>query len=1248
MTDPIKVVITGQDGVSKTFVAIAKNAETTGEALSKAGKDGAEGMDQLGKSAEQSASRMEDLNKSAKAIGAVIGTVASGLALAGHAYRDQERTIDGITRAYGDQSDAILQMTEDLQDYTRYSNDAGREAALLASSLAVNYDLSAEQIGQLIERSADLAQIYGITLPDAVQRTSSALRGEGESAELLSLNMSDAAIAAKALEAGIVGWNVPGALSEAEKAAFRFTILMEQSQYATGAAADAAVGAGGGFRQFTNEAQDMVTTVGGALGPVADLAAELQGVALWLPIAGAGMGRIIGPLKESGLLAAALRSPLASIGPTALVASYGLTQMIGNIQDLESGRDTLDRLNEELKLKGLVDGQLLLQDFRDEYNSIVKDIYDSGGFLASGVAVPNSVQAEFTRVLGEAFTNAEIDAQAFFDWFTTESERIRATGDQMALSQFIGGIDMSTLDQFKVDVNAVEAEMRAARATAEDFKTTMGDLGETLEGLRIGGDVRLANDLDSLHTSILEAFTPSEREVAAANATYLRMLPADDAEAALQSMVNKTDLSVESTERLGEAWERISTGLQTGALDNAAVIGDIQAILDDTTLSADEQAAAIDILSRSMSQYVDSAAAMHEAQLEFLADGANLLDFWQQYDAAINQGGASFDGTAAQLAELNARMAEQQQFRGMVQWAEDIAQAGAELDQVLRTFGEIDALGQRSESAGSIADTLIGAPGELGEIQDLWDRITVGTSDATLSQEAYNDAINAGIAIQESNVRVQDDLNAIRAQQLPLLAEEQQSYEANLEYLSQLEPAEQRRALLLQDTAAQAQIAELYSTAYAASVGKIPESVATEMILNAAEADAGIKDLLLSLGLLTEDEHGIRVNFPDADATVNAIDRVTLAILNMQAFAQDTTTLDLAIKLYGEDEALELLGLVKNADGTYAEAELAVQTTGLDEAMAGLKEVQLADGTMVRVKTEVDTSGWDELTAAELSAKFDNDPVKLPVEAVVKPMDGISSDEWNAMLGPFPEINVPVSLKFETGTGWVGDKLSEALGVVSETITVTADTSQADEAIATTHDNVTALNGESATVSVEGDNSAALGSIHDAEGALSNVDGTSATMVVNGDNSHALAAIADVQAYDGVSLGEAYFTITTRQITEFASRDLGRLTARHGGIPGYAHGGIPVELAEAGPELLHFATGGVTPVYERGIYTVPPNTYVSPANANSGVSHSGITVHFNGNFYGSNRQELNDWAEQSLIPNFRRVIEEERRGQLSG
>ena len=91
-----------------------------------------------------------------------------------------------------------------------------------------------DQVEILIARSADLASSLGIGLVDAVQRTSSAIRGEAESAEVLGLSLSDTVLATEAAARGLDGWRTT--MTEAEKAQFRFTLFLEQSTHAQGAA----------------------------------------------------------------------------------------------------------------------------------------------------------------------------------------------------------------------------------------------------------------------------------------------------------------------------------------------------------------------------------------------------------------------------------------------------------------------------------------------------------------------------------------------------------------------------------------------------------------------------------------------------------------------------------------------------------------------------------------------------------------------------------------------------------------------------------------------------------------------------------------------------------------------------------------------------------------------------------------------------------------------------------------------------
>ena len=122
--------------------------------------------------------------------------------------------------------------------------------------------------------------------------------------------------------------------------------------------------------------------------------------------------------------------------------------------------------------------------------------------------------------------------------------------------------------------------------------------------------------------------------------------------------------------------------------------------------------------------------------------------------------------------------------------------------------------------------------------------------------------------------------------------------------------------LLLQDTAVQSRVAALYSQAYAAAIGEVPKDVTTKMILEAAEADAGIKDLLLNLGLIQQNGDGtISVNFPDAESVGALIDRLTLALLHMLALTEGKGVYQLAVEICGEAEARRLPGMVSDADG---------------------------------------------------------------------------------------------------------------------------------------------------------------------------------------------------------------------------------------------------------------------------------------------------------------------------------------------
>lgn len=88
-------------------------------------------------------------------------------------------------------------------------------------------------------------------------------------------------------------------------------------------------------------------------------------------------------------------------------------------------------------------------------------------------------------------------------------------------------------------------------------------------------------------------------------------------------------------------------------------------------------------------------------------------------------------------------------------------------------------------------------------------------------------------------------------------------------------------------------------------------------------------------------------------------------------------------------------------------------------------------------------------------------------------------------------------------------------------------------------------------------------------------------------------------------------TATTYVKTIYSTSGTGILGDRqmHGGVPGFASGGVPFYGAEGDrPEMLHFANGGTMPIFREGLYVAPGGTYVSPPNANPGLGSGGLSI----------------------------------------
>jgi TP901 family phage tail tape measure protein len=317
-----------------------------------------------------------------------------------------------------------------------------------------------------------------------------------------------------------------------------------------------------------------------------------------------------------------------------------------------------------------------------------------------------------------------------------------------------------------------------------------------------------------------------------------------------------------------------ATDTTAAALDNYAV-----SAANAAAASYGQVPAAI-ALNKQYALLLEGVERLRDAEEAWLGDGANILDFWLQYQGNLREAtianrefNAELDKGQARRGPSDVVTAAEAAYEATVRLAEGAYDAGVALDSVLRTFSQIDALGQRSEQAGSIAENLVGQPGEWATIDDL-------LANGRISLEQYNATVASGTAIMESNARVQEDLNVVRANQIPLLEQQQVAYEQHIRRIAEMTDAQQQQqALALQDAQFRSQVAEQYATAYAASLGEIPEEVATNLIVSAAEADPVLFDVLESMGLIEEGADGeIRVNFPDGPTVQESITELTASI----------------------------------------------------------------------------------------------------------------------------------------------------------------------------------------------------------------------------------------------------------------------------------------------------------------------------------------------------------------------------------
>lgn len=551
--------------------------------------------------------------------------------------------------------------------------------------------------------------------------------------------------------------------------------------------------------------------------------------------------------------------------------------------------------------------------------------------------------------------------------------------------------------------------------------------------------------------------------------------------------------------------------------------------------------------------------ALAERQQEWIASALGIMGL----DDPLSQWNLS--GNASDAAEL----------------ANNLTDAGTAADTMFRVIvGNTNAIKSQADATLNWAETLINVRGELGRIDDLVEKgLITGTSGVFDDDSQYAKAQDAYDSIADSVLRINDNLDAVQAIQAPLMAEMTASTANYTDELLKMPPAQQMVALAWMDTATAAQAMEITTLGAAAAAGDLGVNgmaAFESMAIGAANANPAIAALLVDMEVLEEhiDSSGNKTYTVNTEGLTAA--QSELDMLN--------TTLGHLIDTLSGDEL-----------GTY-QLKIDVDTTGIEEAVGWVGE------------------GLGDIT--------------LPVDADTAPFENSV-----AFVGEnIPPVEVPVTLSLgemvSGAAGFVGDAVGGALGGIPE-VTVAVTQTGAEETQAAL-DEVTASaqaipEAEILNVIIMGANegTASLNAVTAAAQAIPEAELLNVIVMGAGEAVAALNAVA----YAAASIPESVSTtittnrVTTNRVTTNRTVNLGSNNnvmpgGRHGGIMGYAMGGVPFIAGEAGPEMAYFANGGMAALPTHDIYVAPPNTYVQPHNALNTGGAAPITINVNGPVFG--------------------------------
>lgn len=205
---------------------------------------------------------------------AIVGAIAvdqvvqAGKAVV-NAASDQEQAIGALHSVFGDYSADMDAFGETTAKNLGISRAEFSQLAAVTGSQLKNAGVPMEEVATstqaMTERAADLAAMYGGTVPEAMAAMSSALKGEMDPMEKYAVTLKASSIEAKAVEMGLT--DAEGKVTDYGKAMATQALIMEQSSDAAGTFAKESGSLAGQQAIMSAQMKDTQAQIGTALMP---------------------------------------------------------------------------------------------------------------------------------------------------------------------------------------------------------------------------------------------------------------------------------------------------------------------------------------------------------------------------------------------------------------------------------------------------------------------------------------------------------------------------------------------------------------------------------------------------------------------------------------------------------------------------------------------------------------------------------------------------------------------------------------------------------------------------------------------------------------------------------------------------------------------------------------------------------------------------------------------------------------------